>query len=126
MSQLIHNRKHMEAVRRDLRKGQTGAETRLWERLRSSQLLGRKFRRQHSVGMYVLDFYCPAERLAVEVDGSVHATEQARQHDAERDATLAQLSIHTVRITNSEVENDIEAVLAKIASCFGRVRVGST
>lgn len=116
----------MEAVRRDLRKGQAGAETRLWERLRSSQLLGRKFRRQHSVGMYVLDFYCPAERLAVEVDGSVHATEQARQHDAERDATLAQLSIHTVRITNSEVENDIEAVLAKIASCFGRVRVGST
>ncbi|CCH03258.1 protein of unknown function DUF559 [Fibrella aestuarina BUZ 2] len=120
MSQLIHNRKHMEAVRRDLRKGPTDAEARLWERLRNSQLLGRKFRRQHSVGMYVLDFYCPAERLAVEVDGSAHAPAEARQHDAERDATLAQLAIHTLRVTNNEVEMDIDAVLAKIIACFSR------
>ncbi|MBO0932719.1 endonuclease domain-containing protein [Fibrella aquatilis] len=118
MSQLIHNRKTVEDVRRLLRKNQTRHEALLWDRLRSSQLKGRKFRRQHSVGMYILDFYCPAERLAVEIDGDSHTTEEARQHDVERDATMTQLCIHTLRITNYEVETDIEAVLTKISAYF--------
>ncbi|MEZ0543056.1 endonuclease domain-containing protein [Fibrella arboris] len=119
MSQLLHNRKLVEEARRGLRKEPTQHEALLWERLRASQLLGRKFRRQHSVGMYILDFYCPAERLAVEVDGNVHCSDAARLHDEERDVTMAQLMIKTIRFTNDDVATDIERVLAEIAANFG-------
>lgn len=118
MGQLIHNQKVMEEVRRELRKQPTPTETLLWERLRSSQLSGRKFRRQHSVGVYVLDFYCPAERLCVEVDGNVHDNEAAIVHDKERDAALAQLNIKTIRFRNNEVETAIEMVLQSIEEHF--------
>jgi very-short-patch-repair endonuclease len=121
MGQLIHNRKVMEGLRRELRQSQTDAETILWEQLRRSQLEGRKFRRQHSVGVYVLDFYCPQERLAVEVDGGVHHTAAAREHDSIRDATLLQLAIRTLRIANEDVENDIESALNRIKAEFKTV-----
>lgn len=118
MGQLIHNRKAMEVLRRELRKTPTNTEAMLWERLRSSQLEGRKFRRQHSVGVYVLDFYCPAERLCVEIDGKSHQTSETIVHDEVRDTTLAQLQIRTLRISNEEAEADIESVLNKIKVCF--------
>ncbi|WP_425290813.1 endonuclease domain-containing protein [Spirosoma linguale] len=70
--------------------------------------------------MYVLDFYCPAERLCIEVDGSVHRAAEAIAHDHIRDATLAQLDIKTLRISNHEVDKNIEAVLQKIRGCFNR------
>ncbi len=118
MSEVIHNRKGMEEFRRELRKTPTRFETLLWERLRSSQLGGRKFRRQHSVGVYILDFYCPAERLCVEIDGTIHHRPDAISHDEERDEALAQLQIRTLRISNHEVEKDIETVLNKIKAHF--------
>ena len=118
MGQLIHNRKAMEVFRWELRKTQTSTEAMLWERLRSSQLEGRKFRRQHSVGVYILDFYCPAERLCIEIDGESHQNSEAIVHDEVRDTTLAQLQIRTLRISNDEVEADIESVLQKIKDCF--------
>lgn len=108
----------MEEFRRELRKNATLFEALLWERLRGSQLEGRKFRRQHSVGVYMLDFYCPAERLCIEIDGSVHNQSGAILHDKERDDTLAQLLIRTIRFTNKEIETDIESVLNKIKACF--------
>ena len=120
MGQLIHNRKIMEDLRRELRQSQTDAETLLWERLRRSQLEGRKFRRQHSVGVYILDFYCPQERLAVEVDGGVHNILEQQDHDAIRDATMAQLLIRTLRIKNADVEQNIEKVLQQIKACFNK------
>jgi len=126
MSQLLHNRKVVEEVRRGFRKEPTRCESLLWERLRGSQLLGRKFRRQHSVGMYILDFYCPAERLAVEVDGNVHYSDEARLHDEERDATMAQLMIKTIRFTNDEVDRDMERVLIRIRESFGWQRLPHT
>ena len=118
MSEVIHNRKAMEVFRRELRKNLTESESLLWERLRSSQLEGRKFRRQHSIGVYILDFYCPTERLCIEVDGNVHNRPNAILHDKERDKTLSQLQIKTLRICNDEVETDIESVLTKIKACF--------
>jgi very-short-patch-repair endonuclease len=108
----------MEEFRRELRKTPTSSEALLWERLRGSQLAGRKFRRQHSVGVYILDFYCPAERLAVELDGSIHQTSESRIHDTERDQTLVQLQIKTIRFSNSEIENDVESVLDQIKEHF--------
>lgn len=108
----------MEEFRRELRKAPTRFETLLWEQLRSSQLEGRKFRRQHSVGVYILDFYCPAERLCIEIDGNVHYNVDAIIHDKERDEALDQLMIRTVRFTNIEIELDIESVLTKINAYF--------
>ncbi|GAB3795847.1 hypothetical protein GCM10028819_12410 [Spirosoma humi] len=108
----------MEVLRRELRKTQTSTESMLWERLRSGQLEGRKFRRQHSVGVYVLDFYCPAERLCIEIDGTSHQTSEAVVHDEIRDTTLAQLQIKTLRISNEEVETDMESVISKIKVYF--------
>lgn len=118
MSQIIHNRKAMEVFRRELRRAPTPSESLLWNNLRSSQLEGRKFRRQHSVGVYILDFYCPSERLAIEVDGRIHLTSENQTHDQERDCTLAQLKIKTLRISNTEIETDMGAVLTKIKSHF--------
>ena len=106
----------MEVVRRELRKEPTLYESLLWARLRGSQLEGHKFRRQHSVGVYILDFYCPAKRLCVEVDGNVHDNKAAIAHDKERDETLAQLNIRTVRFTNNEVVTDTESVLKQITA----------
>ena len=72
MERRYANLKALRPIRRDLRNHATAAERALWQMLKGRQLHGRKFRRQRSVGAYVLDFYCPSERLAVEVDGSVH------------------------------------------------------
>ena len=118
MGQIIHNRKAMEVFRRELRKSPTHTEALLWEQLRNSQLENRKFRRQHSIGVYILDFYCPSERLCIEIDGSAHNTSNAIIHDQERDQTLAQLQIRTLRISNDEIETDIEAALTKIRAYF--------
>jgi very-short-patch-repair endonuclease len=120
MSQQIHNRKVMEPIRRELRKAPTRAEDVLWESLRRCQLQGRKFRRQHSIGSYVVDFYCPAERLVVEVDGSVHQTPGAQARDQDRDNVMAGLAIAVIRVSNDEVFNQIDLVLSQIAGCFSR------
>ena len=70
--------------RRELRTYGTSAEAALWNLLKKRQLRGRKFRRQHSVGRYILDFYCPSERLAIELDGAHHYTPAGQDHDARR------------------------------------------
>ena len=91
----------------------------LWQRLRRRQLRGRRFRRQHGVGPYVLDFYCAAERLAVELDGAVHDAPERRAYDAERTEHLGRVGIRVVRFPNEAVRLDVEAVLDAIAACFG-------
>ena len=83
---------------RELRKKQTPAEEMLWQLVRNRQYLGLKFRRQHQVGDYILDFYCHDIRTAVELDGSVHATR--RRKDAKRDAYLRSQGIRVIRIQN--------------------------
>jgi very-short-patch-repair endonuclease len=94
----------------ELRQAQTNAELRLWERLRSSRLAGLKFRRQHPVPPYVLDFYCESEKLAVELDGSQH-TDVA---DAQRTQFLAKRGIKILRFWDNDVFSNFEAVLSSI------------
>lgn len=89
-------------------------ERRLWVYLRKRSFRGLKFRRQHGVGRYVLDFYCPALRLAVEVDGAQHYAEPGQQRDLEREQFLASLGITVVRFTNAEVMGEIEPVLERL------------
>src|SRR5688572_7570971 len=83
-----NTRPYLQTFRTELRKHLTPAEAALWNYLKRSQLDGRKFRRQHSVGDYILDFYCPAERLAVELDGQVHRRYGAAFYDRERSLFL--------------------------------------
>jgi very-short-patch-repair endonuclease len=97
-----------------LRANQTSAEIALWRLLKNKQLDGRKFRRQHSVGYYILDFYCPSEKLNVEVDGHYHFTESGRKHDARRAEYLITLNIKTLRFENSEVLQNPSHVLQTI------------
>jgi len=104
----LHNKASLKPVRQRLRSTLTPAEARLWSQLQSSQLAGRKFRRQHSVGPYVLDFYCPQERLAVELDGAAHDHEDAVERDEARSRHLESLHITVVRFENRDVMENLE------------------
>ncbi len=107
--------KHLSRAR-TLRRELTPAEFALWRRLSSGQLGGFKFRRQHPIGSYVVDFYCPAACLVVEIDGDTHA-EQA-EYDAERTAKLEARGLRVIRFTNSDVHERLTAVLeAILAAC---------
>jgi very-short-patch-repair endonuclease len=113
MSQLIHNRKDLEAYRKRLRNHSTSAEATLWNHLKSSQL-GKKIRRQHSVGNYILDFYCATLKVAIELDGAHHFTEEGRRYDEKRTTYLEGLSIKVIRFENRRVFEDLEKVLREI------------
>lgn len=114
-----NNLPQLRSFRRDLRKQMTPAEAKLWTHLKNAQLEGRKFRRQHSVDRYILDFYCPQERLAIELDGEVHSFVCAQEYDLERDAFLNAFGIKVLRFENKMVFRDTEAVLIEIARHFG-------
>ena len=103
-----------------MRNHATPAEATLWRHLKGKRLRGRKFRRQHSIGRYVLDFYCPAEKLAVELDGEVHRDPfRARYYD-ERHAYLRDHGIRVLRFENRDVFEQPDFVLRAIAGCFRR------
>ncbi len=97
---------------RELRKNQTPAEQKLWAWLCKRQADGFKFRRQHPIGAYILDFYCPRARLAVEVDGAIHANQVA--YDAERSAYLEARGLKVIRFTNDDVVHNLGAVFERI------------
>ena len=97
---------------RELRHGQTPIEERLWRELRSRQLVGMKFRRQHPIGSFIVDFYCADKRLVVEIDGDSHADQIA--YDKRRTKWLEDQGYRVIRFTNREVLNQLSAVLEKI------------
>jgi len=109
----LHNRKKLEPFRKELRQKSTPAEAMLWFHIRDKKL-GWKFRRQHSVGNSILDFYCPTERLAIELDGQHHFTQEGMEYDARRTAYLLGLNIRVVRFENKRVFGDLVGVLAEI------------
>jgi very-short-patch-repair endonuclease len=94
-----------------LRKKMTEAEKILWKRLRNRKFEGLKFRRQHPVGYFIVDFYCHEKRLVVEVDGSIHDLEEVKERDENREAELKNLGLTVVRFTNNEVIYHINKVL---------------
>lgn len=89
-----------------------------WKLLQKSQLEGRKFRRQHSAGPYILDFYCPAEKLAVELDGESHRDPGRSEYDDDRADALKRHGIRVIRFENREVFENPEGVLLAIANHF--------
>ena len=100
--------------RRELRRNQTDAEKALWARVRNKQFFGLKFFRQYSMGPYILDFYCPAKKLAAELDGGQHNQPEDREYDAERTAYLNAHGVKVVRFWNNEVLCEMEGVLARL------------
>jgi very-short-patch-repair endonuclease len=118
MRQDIHNRKELKEYRKHLRNNMTAAECALWKMVQQSQLDGRKFRRQHSVGRFILDFYCPSERLAIELDGAQHFTVNGIENDNERTAFLNGLNIRVIRFENKNVFEQPDYVKEEIKSYF--------
>ena len=114
----INNLKLLEGRRKMLRNNSTSAEAVLWGYLKNRQLDGRKFRRQFSVGFYILDFYCPSENLNVELDGAHHFTEEGLNHDSERDLFLKDQGITVLRFENQGIWNNLEGVLHEIKTHF--------
>jgi very-short-patch-repair endonuclease len=101
---------------RENRKRPTISEAQLWHELRNYKLDGLKFRRQHLIDPFILDFYCFEKKLAVEVDGDVHATDTARVYDERREEWLRERGIRVLRFSHDRVIHDMEAVLAEILS----------
>ncbi|MBS1794456.1 MAG: DUF559 domain-containing protein [Acidobacteria bacterium] len=116
----LNNLPYLKNYRRKLRRNLTPAEARFWKLVQGKSLDGRKFRRQHSVGPYILDFYCPSEKLAVELDGAVHFNDAARERDARRRLFLSRCGIEVLRFENRLVFEDPERVLGIVKSRFGR------
>jgi len=108
----LYNSQSQKQRRQELRKNQTEAEKVLWQKLRGRKLNGLKFHRQYSVGPYILDFFCPQIRLAIELDGDQH--KNAVEYDKERDTLIGKADIKTLRFWNNEIFNDMEKVLEKI------------
>ncbi|MGB7001728.1 MAG: HsdR family type I site-specific deoxyribonuclease [Halobacteriota archaeon] len=99
---------------RDLRKNQTEAEIIFWELVKNKKLLGLKFRRQHQIGHYIVDFYCHSERLIIELDGEVHNTPEQKTKDGKRDKYLKSLGNRILRVNNTELFENTENVLKVI------------
>jgi very-short-patch-repair endonuclease len=112
----VFNRIEVKEKRRALRKEMPPAEVILWKLLRGKGLCGRKFRRQYSIGPYIVDFYCPQEKLAIEIDGESHFVEGAEIGDRERQKYIEAKGIHVLRFTNTDVYERLEGVVIQIAS----------
>lgn len=119
---LRKNLPYLKQIRKKLRNNMTPAEARLWTLIKNNQLEGRKFRRQFSVANYVLDFYCPEEKLAIEMDGVYHFTPYQIAKDKQRDAYLNSVGIRVLRFENKRLWNDADGLINEIKNYLNRVR----
>ncbi|HMN47871.1 MAG TPA: endonuclease domain-containing protein [Ignavibacteriaceae bacterium] len=108
------NKTSEKEKRRKLRKDQTFCEKIMWTYLRDRKTLGYKFRRQYSVDHYVIDFYCPELKLAIELDGSIHDEPDQIEHDKHRQDYLEKFGITFLRITNDELMSNSNIAFKKI------------
>ena len=113
---------HLDLKRR-LRSNMTGPETRQWSRLRARQLQGLKFRRQHGIGPYIVDFYCLEQSLVIEVDGDSHADADQILKDQLRGRYFQSLGLHVIRYINDDILKNLDGVLENLAE---RLSSGST
>ncbi|MEK7616233.1 MAG: endonuclease domain-containing protein [Patescibacteria group bacterium] len=110
----IYNNSIFKERRRELRNNQTEAEKILWKYIRNRQIEQCRFRRQFSVGPYILDFYCPRIRLAIEIDGQQHGKSESVVYDKEREEFMNDLDITTIRYGNNDVIRDPRQVVEDI------------
>ncbi len=110
------NPESTKSRRSELRSAMPSSEVALWTRIRNRQVLDCKFRRQHGVGPYMLDFYAPEIELAVELDGDSHFEPGAAEADLRRQQFIESLGIQVVRFLNLDVHENLDAVVEKLTT----------
>ena len=110
----IYNTAALKERRKELRNNQTLAEKTLWQKIRRKQLYGIQFYRLYGIGSYIADFYSPALKLCIEIDGDQHYTETGKEYDEERDNYIASLNIKVIRFRNCEVIEHTDKIIKKI------------
>ncbi|MFD1316118.1 endonuclease domain-containing protein [Namhaeicola litoreus] len=108
------NKPHLTQKRKFLRNNSTKAEIRLWQYVKNKQINGLKFRRQYSIYNFILDFYCPAKKIAIELDGEIHKNPISEQKDHQRDFLLEKLGIKVLRFENDMVFKNPEIIVNAI------------
>ena len=115
----LYNTTSNKNKRRQLRTDMPGAENIIWGKIRGRQINEYKFRRQFGIDTYIVDFYCPKARLAIEIDGDSHFEPNAVRKDEIRQKYIESLGIKVIRFTNLEVRQNLEAVIEKIMRELG-------
>ena len=108
------NKKELKIFRKTLRNNLTPAEATLWKHIKNKQIYNVQWRRQFSIGTYILDFYCPKAKLAIELDGKEHYTIEGDKYDCERDIFISSKGIKILRYENKEIWESIEQVIEEI------------
>ena len=116
----LFSRKRLKSFRSFLRNKATSAEAALWDILKSRQLEGRKFRRQYSIGNYIVDFCCPSEKLIIELDGDPHGEYHKIQLDENRDKYLVSLGFTVLRFENRFVFQEPEYLKEEIRKVISK------
>ena len=106
--------RELRDVARGHRTAMTQAENDLWQEIRQKKLDGLRFRRQHAVGTFIFDFYCPASRLVVEVDGAIHADPNVAERDRLRQEHIERYGLTVLRLQNEEIHRDLPRALERI------------
>lgn len=118
----IFNLPYNKNIRRVLRQQPVTCEKILWRKLRNRQLAGTKFKRQFSIGRYIVDFYCADLKLIVEIDGATHESEREIKGDIERQKFLEEQGLRVKRYTNTDVKENLDAVLENILEVINERR----
>jgi very-short-patch-repair endonuclease len=111
---MLHYNKNLKLYSRELRKNMTDAEKLLWYKIRGRQLKGYQFYRQKIIGNYIVDFYCPKAKLAIELDGGQHYSDEGKEKDRMRDKNIADFGIEVLRFSDREIFESLNSVLEKI------------
>ncbi len=119
---ILYNRTSEKEKRQKLRKNMTKAEKIIWQKIRDQQLEGYKFRRQYSVAEFILDFYCPKLKLAIEIDGESHFQATAIEYDQARQTFIEATGIRFLRFTNEDVDQNLDGVLETIVATIQQLR----
>ena len=114
MTTKLYNLTDLKQKRRDLRKNQPSPELLVWNAIRNRQIGGYKFKRQYSIGSFILDFYCAEMKLAIEIDGDSHYEQGAPTKDHYRQASIEKLGVKFLRFTNLEVTSNLEGIVEAI------------
>ena len=115
----LFNKQSLSDLRKKLRANMTRAEVMFWQAVRNKQLDGIKFRRQHGIANYIVDFYVAKLKLVIEIDGDSHAPPKAQVNDANKQALFESLGIKLIRFRNDEIYYNLPGVLNRLRQIIG-------
>ena len=112
----VFNKRSQILKRKTLRRNAPQQEGILWQYVKNRKINNQKFKRQYSIGRYVVDFYCPALKLVIVIDGDYHLQESVKKYDTERQNFMESMDINCLRFSNRDIEENIDVVINKISS----------